>query len=182
MSAALGFFVGNAVRQVFDFVKAFFTSVKVAVNDVYSTAVAIRDAGTVMIIESYETAVMLIRNVLDGVLVPIYNGVKDVILVFKPVLDLVVPVLKTVVALIRHVGSLVAAVVTGVSGMLSRIFDTITTAVNNATDTVVEYADWMYNGSDTTYSFVSAVVYFLAIYLVLSTAYWMYTRFTKKTK
>lgn len=182
VSVALGFFLGNAVRQVFDFVKTIFASVSNTVNNVFSTALSIRDAGTVMVIETYETAVMLARNILDGILIPIYNGVKDVILIFKPVLDIIVPVLNTVIALIRNIATLVSTVITGVSGMLTKVFNTVTTVVNNATDTVTSYAHWFYNGTDTTYSFLSAIIYFLITYIALSTAYSIYKRFAKKTK
>ena len=182
VSAALGFFLGNAVRQVFDIVKAFLFSVKNVVNNVYSTALAIRDAGTVMVIESYETAVMLIRNVLDGVLVPIYNGVKDVLLVFKPVAMVVVAIMKSVIAVIHFAVSIVNTTVTQVSAMLGSIYGQIATAVNTTVETVVDYADWIYNGTDTTNSFITAIVYFIAIYIALTVLFWMYSRFMKKTK
>lgn len=176
----LGFLMGSGIQQAFRTVFQFLFQVKEAVNQVFSTALVIRDSGVLMVQETYETAVMLIRNILDGVLVPILNATKEVMLLFKPALQVVVVILKTLILVLHRASELIILIVESVSAMLTSIFTTIHMFATNTSATVSGWTKWIYEGSSSTFFYT--LLYLVGFYLLAQIIILFTKRLMKKIK
>ena len=122
---AVGFLLGSGIKQAILTLYQFFFTAEQAAQKVFSTALMIRDSGILMVKETYETAVMLIRNILDGVLVPILNATKELMLLLKPALEVVVVVMKTLILVLKRASELILLIVETVSSILTSVFSTL---------------------------------------------------------
>jgi hypothetical protein len=176
----VGFLLGTAIKQVVQYVYNIYFKVEQTAEKIFSTALMIRDTGAVMIIESYETAVMLARNILDGVLMPILNATRELILLIKPVLDVVVVVMKTLIMIIRQAAELIQIIVTTTSTILSSIFTNIHNFATNTTATVSSWTSWIYKGSSDTFFYT--LLYIFGFYVCAHVTILVTKRLVKKIK
>jgi phage-related protein len=177
---AVGFLLGTAIKQVVEYIYNVYFKVEQTVEKVFSTALMIRDSGILMVQESYETAVMLFRNILDGVLVPIVNATKELILLVRPVLEVVVVIMKTLIVVLQRVSELVLLIVETVSSILTSIFTTLHNFATNTTATVSSWTSWMYEG--TSNSFFYTLLYIVGFYVLAQILILFTKRLVKKIK
>jgi hypothetical protein len=176
----IGFLLGTAIKQVAEMIWSTYFQAKQTVTQVFSTALMIRDSGILMVQESYETALMLARNILDGVLMPIVNATKELILLIKPVLDLVVVVMKTLIMVIRQAAELIQVIVQSTSALLTSIFGAIYSFATNTSATVSSWTSWMYKGSSDTFFYT--LLYVFGFYVFAHVAILVTKRLVKKIK
>lgn len=176
----VGFLMGSGLKQAIQTIYHFFFDVKQAAEQVYSQALMIRDAGILMIIESYETAVMIMRNILDGVLMPIVNATKELIQLLRPALEVVVAIVKTLILIIQRATELVRLIVETTSTILTNLFSTIHSFAANTTETVKGWATWAYEGTGDTFFYT--LLYIAAFYLVVQMVMMLTKRLVKKIK
>lgn len=176
----VGFLMGSGIQQAIRTLFQFLFQVKQTVNEVYSTALMIRASGVLMVQETYETAVMLIRNILDGVLVPILNATKEVMLLFKPALQVVIVILKTLILALHRASELVLLIVESVSAILTSIFTAIHNLATNTTATVSSWTSWIYEGTSDTFFYT--LLYIVGFYVAAQTAILFTKRLVKKIK
>lgn len=198
---AIGMILGSAVKQLVEFVYNIYFKVEQTAEKVFSTALMIRDSGILMVQESYETAVMLFRNVLDGVLMiresfenavmlfrnmlggilmPILNATQELILLIKPVLDVAIVVMKTVILVIRQAFEMIQLIVNATSALLTTIFTSIYSFATNTTATVSSWTSWMYKGSSDTFFYT--LLYLFGFYALAHISILVTKRLVKKIK
>jgi hypothetical protein len=176
----VGFLLGTAIKQVVEYVYNVYFKVEQTVEKVFSTALMIRESGILMVQESYETAVMLVRNILDGILMPILNTTRELILLIKPVLDVVVVVMKTLILVIRQAFELIQLVVNTTSVLLTTLFTSIHNLATNTTATVSSWFSWAYEGTSDTFFYT--LFYIFAFYVAAHIAILVGKRLVKKIK
>ena len=131
-----------------------------------------------MVKETYETAVMLIRNVLDGILIPIGNATKELMLLIKPILEVVVVVMKTLILILQRASELVLLLVETVSGILTSLFTAIHNFATNTSATVSSWTNWVYEGSSNTFFYT--LLYIVGFYVLAQVAILITKRMVKK--
>ncbi len=176
----IGFLLGTAIKQVAEMIWATYFQAKETVTQVFSTALMIRDSGILMVQESYETAVMLLRNVLDGVLMPILNATKELMLLIKPVLDVVIVVMKTLILIIKQAAELIQIIVNTTSALLGSLFSAIHNFATNTSATVSSWTSWAYEG--TTDTFFYGVLWLFGFYVISQISILLMKRVMKKIK
>jgi hypothetical protein len=177
---AVGFILGSAVKQLVEYVYNIYFKVEQTVEKVFSTALMVRDSGALMVQESYETSLMLIRNIYDGVLVPILNATRELILLIKPVLDVAVLVIKTLILVIRQAVELIRFIVNTTSVLLTSVFSTIQSLATNTTATLSSWFTWAYEGTSDT--FFNTILYLVGFYIFAQIAILIIKRLVKKIK
>lgn len=170
---AIGFIVGSAFKQIVIDIYHFFFDIK-------ETALMVKESGILMVKETYETAVMLLRSSLDKVLIPILDQTKAIFIIMKPILDLVVIVIKTLILILQSAVAIVYMIVKTGSILLTSILSSIHTIATNATQIASEWLVWLYEGSSSTFS--STVFYLIGIYLVVQLLLLATKRLLKKIK
>lgn len=170
---AVGFLLGSSVKQLLREIYHFFFDVK-------QTALMVRDTGVLMIQETYETAVMLLRSVLDGILVPIVNATKELMLLVKPVLEIVIVIMKTLILLIQRASALVILIVETVSSLLASLFSTLHNFATNTSLLVSSWTTWIYEGSTNTFFYT--VLYLVGFYILAQIGILFIKRLLKKIK
>lgn len=176
----VGFLMGSGIQQAMRTLFNFFFQVKQTVNETISTALMIRDSGILMVKETYETAVMLLRNILDGVLMPILNATKELILLLRPVLEVVVIVMKTLILILKSATELVHLIVKTVSGILTSVFTNLHSFATNTSATVASWTTWAYEGTSDTFFY--SLLYIVGFYIVAQVAILITKRMVKKIK
>lgn len=176
----VGFLMGSGIQQAFRTLFNFLFQVKRAVNEVYSTALMVRDSGILMVKETYETALMLARNILDGVLMPIINTTKELMLLLKPALEVVVVIMKTLIIIVRRASELILLIVETVSTILTSIFSTLHNFATNTTATVSSWTTWIYEGTSSTFFYT--LLYIVGFYILAQVAILFTKRMMKKIK
>jgi hypothetical protein len=177
---AVGFLLGSAAKQIIEYVYNLYFKVEETVEKVFSTALMIRDSGALMVQESYETSLMLIRNIYDGVLVPILNASRELMLLIKPVFDVAVLVIKTLILVIRQAVELIRLIVNTTSVLLTSVFTTIQSLATNTTATLSSWLTWAYEGSSDT--FFNTILYLVGFYIFAQIAILIIKRLVKKIK
>lgn len=170
---AIGFLLGSSVKQLLLSIYDFFFDVK-------QTALILRDSGGLMIQETYETAVMLFRTVLDDILIPILNATKELILLVKPLLDIVIIIMKTLILIIQHTLSVAVLIGETVSSILTSLFSTLHSLATNTTLTVSSWTTWIYRGSTDTFFYT--LLYGVGFYLLAQIAILFIKSLLKKIK
>jgi hypothetical protein len=176
----VGLLLSSAVKQAFLAIYNFFFGVKEPANGVFSTALVIRDSGALMVRETYDTSLVLFRNILDGVLVPFIYVSKALTLILHPVVDVVVVIMKALILVIRHASELVLHVVETTSPLLSSIFSTIQTIATDTSASVSSWAIWIYQG--TTNTFYYTLLYIVGFYILAQIILLFTKRLVKKIK
>ena len=169
----IGFLLGSGIKQLIHDVYRFFFDVK-------ETALMVRDTGVLMVKETYETAVMLLRNVLDGVLIPILNATKELMLLLKPALEVAIVIMKTLILILQRASALVLLIVETVSSILTSLFTNIHNLATNTTAIVGSWTAWMYEGSSN--SFFYTILYIVGFYLLAQIVILFTKRLVKKIK
>ena len=154
---AIGFLLGSGIKQLLHEIYLFFFDVK-------QTALVLRDTGVLMIKETYETAVMLLRSVLDGILVPILNATNELMILLKPALEIVIVIMKTLILLILRASALVILIIETVSSILASLFSTLHAFATNTSLLVSSWATWIYEGSTNTFFYT--LLYLVGFYLL----------------
>ena len=172
--------MGSGIKQALVSLYHFFFQVEEAAQKVFSTALMIRDSGILMVKETYETAVMLLRNVLDGVLMPILNATKELMLLLKPALEVVVVVMKTLILVLKRASELVLLIVETVSGILTSIFSSLHNFATNTSATVSSWTNWVYEGSSNTFFYT--LLYIVGFYVLAQVLLLFTKRMVKKIK
>ena len=176
----VGFLLGTSVKQYLELMYNFLFGIKETVADVFSTAVVLRDSGALMVIETYDTSVMLFRNILDGILVPFVYTSRAIVILVKPVVEIVLVIMKALILAVQQASALVVLIVETVSSILTSLFTNIHNLATNTTATITSWTTWIYKGtSDTLFSTLLYVVgfYICAQVLILFTK-----RLVKKIK
>ena len=177
---AVGFLLGTAIKQVVEYVYNIYFKVEQTAEKVFSTALMIRDSGILMVQESYETAVMLFRNILDGVLMPIANATKELMLLLRPALEVVVVVMKTLILIIQRASELILLIVETVSSILTSLFTTLHNFATNTTATVSSWTSWVYEGTSSTFFYT--LLYIVGFYVLAQILILFTKRMVKKIK
>ena len=176
----VGFLLGTSIKQYLEMIYTFLFGVKDTVTDVFSTAVVLRDSGALMIRETYDTSVMLIWNILDGILVPFVHTSNAVMVIVKPGVELVIVIMKALILALQQASALVIIIVETTSTILTSLFTTIHNLATNTTATLTSWTSWVYKGtSDTLFN---TLLYVVGIYLCAQLLILFTKRLVKKIK
>ncbi len=177
---AIGFLLGTAIKQVVEYIYTVYFKVEQTAEKIFSTALMIRDSGILMVQESYETAVMLFRNILDGVVIPIVNATKELMLLLRPALEVVVVIMKTLILILQRASELILLIVETVSSILTSIFTTLHNFATNTSATVSSWTSWMYEGTSSTFFYT--LLYIVGFYVLAQILILFTKRLVKKIK
>ena len=177
---AIGFLLGTAIKQVVEYIYNVYFKVEQTAEKIFSTALMVRDSGILMVQESYETAVLLFRNILDGVLIPIVNATKELMLLLRPALEVVVVIMKTLILILQRASELILLIVETVSSILTSLFTMLHSFATNTTATVSSWTSWIYEGTSSTFFYT--LLYIVGFYVLAQILILFTKRMVKKIK
>jgi hypothetical protein len=198
---AIGFLLGSGIKQAVLTLYRFLFHVEQTVTKVFTTALMVRDSTILMVKETYETALMLLRNVLDGILMVketyetgvallrnvldnavmlIGNVTKELMLIFRPALEVIVVIMKTLILVLQRASELVLLLVETVSAILTSLFTLLHNFATNTTATVSDWTSWAYKGSSNTFFYT--LLYLVGFYVLAQTVLLFTKRMVKKIK